>query len=356
MKNIFPILIFSAILVQSCIKEDHFGLSSAGNILSIEFKNQNGSASINRSNDSVYVELANGTNLSQVQLTKLELSSFAASSRKVGDLVDFTSGSADFVVTSEDQSQTNWKVHVFEVGSNPQLPNSDFNQWYDSQKGYLEIGADVNSTIWGTSNPGVEFGGMDANVLQEEVSNDDFAIKMVTRYSSLAAVFKKPIASGSAFTGFFDVDNIDINDPEAAIDFGIPFTATPASFKLQYLYEAGPKNIDKNGNALSFPDSCDIYSVLERREGDQVKRVATAWLRTTGNGGDIQSIQVTYTYGELPARTPSYMLPKEGETYAALGETPTHINVVFASSAYGAEFQGAENSTLLVDNFELVYE
>lgn len=67
-------------------------------------------------------------------------------------------------------------------------------------------------------------------------------------------------------------------------------------------------------------------------------------------------IELIFIYGELPAGTPIYILPKAGQTYAAPEETPTHINIVFASSANGANFQGTENSALLVDNLELIYE
>ena len=342
-------------LLFSCAGEEYFGYSSAGNILQIELKGQSGSSMIFQENDSIYIEVSNGLNLANVELSTIELSSFSKSNVVMGDSIDFTAGHSTIEVTSEDGTVTIWKIDIYEAGTEPQLQNSNFDVWYKSSAGYMEIGESATNTIWGSSNPGVEFGGMDANVIREAIDGDNSAIKMITRYSSLAAIVKKPIAAGSAFTGVFNVDDIDINDPEAAIDFGTPFTAMPTSFSLTYNYTPGERNIDKDSKPLAYSDSCDIYTILERRDGDSVSRVATAWFRTNSSSGMNKEITLEFLYGELPAGTPAYMLPKNGQGYSTVGTKPTHINVVFASSAHGNNFQGAENSALIVDDYVLNY-
>jgi len=355
MKNIqyiITIILFG--LISSCVDEDYFGSSDAVEILSIEISGQNGNEFIDTENDSIFIEVANGIDISKVVLRKLELSSFAIASLTVGDTLDFSQGSQIINVTAESGLTTKWTMSVFELGSTPQINNSDFNTWH-TQGSYLDLGVDDASSSWGTSNPGATFGGMDPNVQQYEISTDNYAVKLTTRFTLIGSWVGKPIAAGSVFTGDFMEGNISFDDPEASIDFGIPFTATPTSFSVDYKYTPGPDNINASQQPLNFPDTGDIYVILERREDDLIKRVATAWYRIEQGNTNLDAINVDFVYGELPSGTPEYMLPDTGETFAENGEPATHIVVVFSSSAYGNDFQGAENSELIVDNLVLNY-
>ncbi len=348
-------LLFSAVFLGSCIKEDYYDYSSQAAITSISVTSQNGNAKIFPELDSIFIEVANGAELSSIVITDLQLSALASANKVIGDTLDFSQGDVSIEVTSESSESRIWKLAAKELGSEPQLDNSDFDTWYD-EGDYLELGMDASSTIWGTSNPGVEVGGIDPNTLQE-MNGDGYAIKMITRYTALGAIAKKPIAAGSAFTGYFDKNSLSLSDPQAALFFGTPFTALPSAFSIDYNYIAGDKNIDKNGDEVGYADSCDIYVLLENRSGDSTLRVGTGWLRT-GTSADITQLTPTtidITYGELPAGTPDFMLPQTGEGYAPSGTRPTHIVVVFSSSAHGDTFQGAKNSTLWVDNFVLQY-
>ncbi len=343
------------LFMQACIREDYYDYSDMAAIKTISISSQNGAAQILTESDSVVMQVANGTELESIILTELTVSSLAEPNVEVGDTLDFSSGSAEIIVTSESSTQRVWTIVVQELGTEPQLADSDFDTWYDAGD-YLEIGTDENSTIWGSSNPGVVVGGIDPNTLKE-TNGTGAAIKMITRYSTLGAIAKKPIAAGSAFTGYFDKSNLSISDPQAALYFGTPFTAKPTGFSVDYKYISGPKTIDKNGNNLGISDSCDIYVLLEHRAGDTIRRVATGWLRTSTSAdtSQLSTTEVELVYGQLPAGTEDYMLPSAGEGYAPEGTRPTHITVVFSSSAHGDEFQGAKNSTLWIDNFVLKY-
>lgn len=345
---------FIAILCVMCVDEDHFGTSDYAIILNIELSSQSGTAQIFNEKDSVFVEVANGTDLSKIILKKLEISPFATASVDVENTLDFSQGNQFVNITSESGLTRTWQIQVYEVGSEPQIENSDFNIWYD-QGSYLDLGLDDASSSWATSNPGVIFGGMAPNVERIEVGEDDYAAKLITRFTFMGSLVRKPIAAGSVFVGDFMEDEINIGDPQAALNMGIPFTATPTSFSVEYQYSPGEKNIDANQNELDFSDTGDIYVLLERREADEVKRVATAWYRIEEKSSVMENTMVNFIYGELPSGTPTYILPQDDETYATEGESPTHIKVVFSSSAYGDLFQGAEGSTLIIDNFKLIY-
>lgn len=351
---IYPIFFTLCFICWNCVEEDHFGYSNSANILSLQLSNQNGSTYINTTTDSTYTEVANGTDLSQIIIRELKLSPFAKTTLKEGDTLDFSQGNQNMTITAESGIQKVWNLNVFEVGSQPQIANSDFNQWYDVGT-YLDIGLDDASSAWGTSNPGAVFGGIMPNAEQVELNSGNYAVKLVTRFTTLGGLAGKPIAAGSLFTGDFDQDNISIANPTAAVKFGVPFTALPTSFSIEYQYTSGKQNIDKHQNNLPYPDTGDIYVLLERRESDTVKRVATAWFRIEEDNATMEQVTVDFVYGELPIDSPDYMLPKNGETYASSEELPTHITVVCSSSSGGEIFQGAEGSELIIDNFVLNY-
>jgi hypothetical protein len=339
----------------SCVKEDHFEFSDRASILNITVTGQSGVAEIDDEAAEVNIDVANGTDLDSIKLTTLDLSALASSSVPLNSTLNFTDDSTSLLITAEDGTQREWTIYVNEIGSSPQIPNSDFNTWYNYEDSYLELGESEANSVWGTSNPGVKFASLPANVVQEQIAPGDFAVKMITRYSKFNAIFNKPIAAGSAFTGEFETDNISLSDPEAAIDFGYPFTGTPESFSIEYSYVPGENNIDSKSNPLDYDDVGDVYVLLERREDDVVKRVGTAWYRIDETVENLTPLSQEFTYGKLPANTPDYMLPGADEEYAEAGAAPTHIIVVFSSSANGSSFEGAEGSTLVVNNFELNY-
>ena len=106
---------------------------------------------------------------------------------------------------------------------------------------------------------------------------------------------------------------------------------------------------------MAKKDSCDIYVFLENREGADIKRVATGWFRSGEEKTDqLVTITTNLVYGPLGADVPAYQKPANG-LYASEGEKVTHLTVVFSSSYNGALFEGGENSTLVVNDFLLIY-
>jgi hypothetical protein len=69
---------------------------------------------------------------------------------------------------------------------------------------------------------------------------------------------------------------------------------------------------------------------------------------------NLQNINVDLTYGTLNTTFPDYQKLSNG-FYGSSNNKPTHISVVFASSADGILDEGDINSRLSVNNFELKY-
>jgi len=263
-------------------------------------------------------------------------------------------------ITAEDRvSVTKWTIKAEVASSNPQLSNSDFNLWYQASEGYYEPGESAETTIWGTGNPGTKILGLYATT-PLEIVDQNLSVRMETLYNGdLSATFGAPISAATIYTGKFDPDKIEISNPQAAIDFGTPFAARPLSFNLKYSYTPGPENKDKQGNLLDYNDACDIYLLLEVRTGSSINRLATAWYRSDTTVPDLTGINVELIYGELPADTPDYAKPENGQYVSADSAAfmlPTHLTFVATSSFGGANFAGAIGSLLIIDDLELIYE
>lgn len=358
MKKTIYLILWVLVLTVSCVGEDYFGFSSYGNIKSISVSNQASNAEISNDSLQVIVEIPAGVDLSTIVLEQLEVSSFAVTDKNIGDTLNLETPQL-ITITAEDGSQYKWQVKSFIATENPQLDNFDLNQWYKTSTDYFEPGADANSTIWGTGNPGTQI----LNKLATtpiDLGASNLAAKMETLDNGkLAGTFGAPISAGSIFTGVFNSDKIDPSNPQAAIEFGTPFAGRPLKVRFKYAYEAGDENKNKDGDLLDYSDACDIYALLEVRSGGKVERLATAWLRSEDAQNELVTKEVEFTYGELDDSFPDYMKPLE-EHYVSKDSAsfvlPTHVTFVGSSSYDGANFAGAIGSLLVIDDVEFVYE
>lgn len=357
LKHIAFVLIIT-ILFTSCIQEDHFGESSYADIKKITVSNQSGTAIINKDEAIVTVEIPGGVNLSGIVVQTLELSSFARSNVSIGDTIDL---SEPFTITliSEDGTTKLWTIEAFVASATPQLDNGNLNLWYQTVTEYYEPGESAATTIWATGNRGTQLLNRLATY-PKDLGNGNLAAQMETLSNgTLGTIFGTPISSGSLFTGFFNPDNIDPSNPEAATEFGTPFAGRPKTLRLKYSYEPGEVNKDQSGAVLDYSDAADIYALLEVRLDNNIERLATAWFRTEDLQQDLMTIEIPFIYGNLDSSFPDYMQPENG-LFVASEEVefilPTHITFVASSSFDGANFAGAVGSTLVVDDIELIYE
>lgn len=337
-------------LLTSCIDDDYFGLSSNKRIKSFDIEGQAGATTINEGDNTVIVPFAEGADVSSVAPSTIEISNLASISPGVGDTQDFTQPVV-YTVTAEDGSTANWEVTAVVAEPTPQLENSDFDLWYDAG-GYMQPGEDKESSIWDTANKGLSIVGQ-SNTGPEVVAGTDLS----ARLRSVRAPLFVRMAAGTLYTGSFTEGFPDPADPRSNIDFGVQFGGRPAAFQVEYRYLPGDEYLDGDGNPLPGSDQADIYVLLERRQGDQVQRIGTGWFRSPERVEDWASIEVPIKYGELSANDPefSYANILPGQSWGNPQDRPTHITVVFSSSALGDFFTGAIGSELWINNFELVY-
>lgn len=336
--------------LTACVDEFYFGRSSYKQILYLALQGQVGNATIVQ--DSLVIRLTVGAtaDLTALAIDSVRLSSYATIAPGKGVSLNFLEPQ-QFAVTAENGTTATYTVYVSQEGSTPQLENSLFEDWYTpAGKSYKEPGAGPE-TIWASANAGAAaFNKL--STLPVQLEGKTSAEVVTVDLGAVAGLVKQRMASGSLFTGKFE---LNVSNPLTSAKFGVPFTARPSGFRVRYAYTPGSPYLNGTGTVLNKVDSCDIYLLLENRNGVETARVATGWLRSGELVSELRTIDIPLYYGQLPLAAPNYMLPKNG-LYGSPLEAVTHIILVFASSANGDSFEGGVGSRLLVYSVELLYD
>ena len=354
MKNFALIIILSA-LSLSCLKEDYFGKSNRNQIKAFEIEGQVGSTTIDHVGLTVEVPISDTLTGFELSASNIVTSNFSNISPGVGSIQDF-SGPIEYVVTAEDGQKAVYMVSVARTGSDQQIPNASFEDWYQETlfgKTVYQPGVDAQNKIWDTANRGMALGGAESNTTPEQKNADSLFVRMET----VAAPALVRIATGTVFTGAFTTGIPDPSDPASNLTLGTPFSGRPLSFSFSYKYQPGPNNEDENGTALSYPDQFDAYLLLENRESGSVIRVGTSWLRNGDVKSNWTSVSTPVKYGPLDSSDPwySYAQPGASESWGVGNEKVTHITILLRSSFEGDSFKGAVGSVFDVDNISLGY-
>lgn len=379
-KKLVVYLFLIGIIFAGCSTEEHFGKLSDKEILNFQLEGQTGSTQIKV--DTIYVKVSDDvylTKLTNLSASEIKVSGYATVSPAVSEKQDF-SKTATYTVYAEDGSTRVYYVVVQRGGSSQaQLPNSNFDLWYTvpySDQGYSEIGGNEEDKTWGSGNEGAIIA-LTGNVSKlptkpYETESGKLAAELTTTDMGLfGSIAGKGVAAGNIFTGRFEIGNT-IN---ARPVFGIPYTQMPKAFKVDYKYTPAKVLLDGKRKTVEGKDAMDMYLILEKREGEKVKRLGVAWYRSeeTQTDWETKDVEIKYARGQSPEGIEEYAkrvlkYGHDGNPSAAnpslmpeatwgdiTSEKPTHILVVFTSSYQGDYFIGAPGSKLLVDNFELLY-
>ena len=293
-----------------------------------------------------------------------------------GSLQDFSKGPVTYTVTSEDKKWSRTYQVSIKKGQTT-MPNEiefEFEDAYLS-KGYYNWQEKWNGNkldIWATGNSGFQMSNSSSKpeeypTVMIEDGYKGKGVQLTTRRTSrLADAVKKPIAAGNLFIGQFDATDALVGDAMKATKFGHPFSfsAKPAKLEGWYKYQAGEKFTDKNMKELDRHDYGTIYAVLYENIDEKGNAVLLY-------GDDVQTSKQIVALA-LVGET------KDDNGKVAIGNTPEwhHFSVDFeykktidpvklkngsyslaivsSSSSDGANFLGAEGSTLWIDSFKLI--
>lgn len=263
-----------------------------------------------------------------------------------------------YTVVAEDGTT---KAYTVSIAGSQNILKYSFEEW-DNSEGY---DAPLPLNQLGSSAAGAVFLGLFGETRMpvyktEDSKEGNYAIKLVTLDTSALSALYAPlvpaITSGSLFTGKFDLDYL-MDGKLLCTRFGIVYDKKPVRFKGWYKYTPGEKFLDGTDgkNPIVVPnkkDECSITAVLYKIENDDdvltgedinnaPNRIAVATLKDGTEKKD-------YTYFDLEFE----FLP--GKTYE-LG-AKYKLAIVCSSSKEGDFFKGAGDSTLFLDELEIIGE
>lgn len=253
-----------------------------------------------------------------IPLTKYFVRTYAPSSQKQGQEVDFTTFDA------------------------PEIPNMSFEESYWSG-GYWYPNASGGNSYWATGNDGVVAGpvSMSAN----NYSTDDAVKGKAIYMKSVPITFSlSPVkfAAGSLFTGSYKTD---MGTPKNSPKFGRPYRGRPLALKGWFKYQPQAINNDKSGVAgdqWGKTDKCHIYISLENWSGATSRPGSP---RVVGYG-EFKTDETITQYRE-------FYIPIDYKDQTSI---PTHVVLAATASHLGGDFCGGNGSEIWIDEFELVWE
>ncbi len=193
-------------------------------------------------------------------------------------------------------------------------------------------------------------------VMPEDNGFEGKAAKLVTLYSKSHPFGGiAPITSGSLFTGQFKTTFPALKSTK----FGISYSKNPILFRGVYKYKSGDNYVDGTKQPveenLGIKDECAIQAVLYEAVDENGEEVVLT-------GEDINTSQYRVALAQLEdgsekAEWTKFNIPfkyLEGKSYEKGKEYK--LAIVCSSSKDGDKFKGAVNSTLIVDELEVIGE
>lgn len=252
----------------------------------------------------------------------------------------------EYVFRAISAKDTETKEISFTTESAGILPNMNFDSWSNDGHDPHAEGEDI---IWDSANGGTSILGKYPTSSTDEVAvSGGLAAKLETQF--INAIIVQKLAAGNIYTGKFgQIEGMS----GASLDWGVPFSSRPLALKGWYKYSPVP--IDKTDDAHSDlngqMDICQIQILLT--DWDKPFTVNTV----NGDFVDFDNDPHIIAYGKLEDNTSSASY-KEFEIklkYRDTERTPKYIVITACASKYGDYFTGGVGSTLLVDEFEFVY-
>ena len=279
----------------------------------------------------------------------------------------------------------NGKITTATTELQKQLENGSFDEWNQNGDTWFPgtaTEASAKNSYWDTGNVGAATMSKNPSIGE---SNDVHTVggksgKLSSQFVGLFGVGK--FAAGNIYIGRYMETYANVTNMGARIRFGREFSSRPTELKGWYKYTRGKDKMygDYNKSELtdSGGDKCSIYIVLT----DNIGLVDADGVKTAyeiDNHATDQPAKFIYknaidfsennkdviAYGSITDEESKGSFDESGNVvwkqfsidlkYRDLTRKPKFIIVVASASKYGDFFTGYENSTMLIDDFELVY-
>lgn len=234
-----------------------------------------------------------------------------------------------------------------------QLPNINFDQWFQDSKGaWFPRASEGDEIWWDTANMGANtLSPVNPTTPEESFLAVSGAGKKAARLETKSVL--GVMAAGNLYTGRYK----QTQGTSALLDFGVAFSSRPVGLRGYYCYH--PKTIDKvrapYTDLKGRTDMCQIYIML------------TAWDKpfpvNSGksqyidmNDPDILAFREFVSDEDTGGQYKEFYISLDDPAWRDKTRKATHILVISCASRYGDYFTGAVGSVMYVDEFSLVYD
>lgn len=242
------------------------------------------------------------------------------------------------------------KELVFKTESADDLYNLNFDDWCEAKPKGIGVSDvwypndDLNKHyIWDSAN---------ASGLTNTTAPEKVEVKM-GKAAKLTSIDAAKFAAGNIFTGNFT--KVNMGSMGAELEWGVPFTSRPIALHGYYKYTpaiiqnaSGTKYADEQGK----PDQCQVLICLADRDNPFQVKTAEDKFVEFDTDPDIIAFGAMYS-SEISEEYVEFTIPL---VYRDLERKPKLIIIACASSRYGDYFVGGVGSTMLVDEFEFIYD
>lgn len=238
---------------------------------------------------------------------------------------------------------------TFTTGLAVQPPNMDFDSWWLDGKVWCPW-AEGGTPYWGTGNQGATtLGPSNTTPTQDTPTGEGLAASLLTKFVGIGIVGK--LAAGNIFVGSY----VATDGTNGILSFGREFTQRPTKLKGYLNYTTAPISSTSSGfeDLSGRPDTCIVWCAL-------IDQDAPYEIRTRPSNRHLfdENDPCVIAYGkiEFGQNTGGY-IPFEFElNYRSTQRVPKYLLITASASKYGDYFVGGNGATLLLDDFQLMYD
>lgn len=234
------------------------------------------------------------------------------------------------------------------------IPNAGMEQWsgFVDKAETMIASADGRCTFWDSGNHGSILTGVNlTNPTSDLMHSGSKAAKLRSQKCTILGIGK--FAAGNLFAGSFD----GLDGTDGKLTFGRQYDGShPSKLRLWVSYEPGTveKGCDKGGLSVGDTDQGQIYVALST-EPIQILTKKSAKLFNPDDACVLAYGEKTFTSSYGGGSLAQVEIPLEYRE-AAKTNRPLYLVLVCSASKFGDFFGGGEGSTMIVDDFALVYE
>lgn len=238
---------------------------------------------------------------------------------------------------------------AFTTGSMVQVPNSDFDSWWQDGKVW-DPWPQGGEQVWDTGNKGATtLGSSNTFPTEDTPTGTGLAAQLETRFVGIGAIGK--LAAGNIFVGHY----VRTDGTNGVLSFGREFTMRPTRLKGYLKYNCAPisHSIAEFNNLVGQPDTAIVWcALIDTNEPFEI--------RTNPNNRNLFDPEADYVvgYGKIQyGETVQNYIPFEFIiNYKSTSRVPKYILITASASKYGDYFTGGAGSTLYLDDLELLYD